>query len=110
MYLSKEEQETIIIFNEAESSAIIETCNKKLRHKLEDYYKKSTDVIEQRADDISARYVIPKSWVKVQMPRQLSEEQRQKMALRAKANFCGSTQKREGDSNQPESGNLYPEP
>ncbi|MBR3554241.1 MAG: hypothetical protein IKN72_12770 [Clostridia bacterium] len=78
MWLSKEEQETIIIFNEAEPSAVVETCNKKLRHKLMDYHAKSTSVIEQRSDDISARYVIPKSWVKVQMPRQLSEEQRQK--------------------------------
>ena len=87
MWLSKEEQETIIIFNEAEPSAIVETCNKKLRRKLDGLYEKSTSVIVEKSDDVSARYLIPKSWVKVQMPRQLSEEQRQKMASRAREIF-----------------------
>lgn len=100
MYLSKEEQETIIIFNELESSAIMETCNKKLRRRMDDFYAKSVDVTRQRSDDVSARYVFPKSWVKVQIPRQLSEEQHQKMALRAKENFHGTKQKREGDTDQ----------
>lgn len=101
MWLSKEEQETIIIFNEAEPSAIVETCNKKLRRRMEDLYAKSLDVVREKSDDVSARYVIPKSWVKVQMPRQLSEEQRQKMALMARERFHGAKQEREGDSDQP---------
>lgn len=98
--MSKEEQETIIIFNELEPSAIMETCNKKLRHRMDDLYEKSVDVVRQRADDVAARYVFPKSWVKVQMPKQYSEEQRQKMAQAARERFHGAKLEREGDNDQ----------
>ena len=38
-----------------------------------------------RRDEESATYSLPKKFVKVAFPRQLSEEQRRKLALRMKA-------------------------
>lgn len=87
MTLSKVEQETIILFNEAEPTATIETCNKALQNRLDGFCTKSAGITRQESTEPFRRYVCPKSWVKVQMPRQLSEEQRQKLRERALTNL-----------------------
>lgn len=87
MRLSKAEQETIILFDEAEPTATIETCNRKLRNQLDQYCLENNECSLLRSDDISAKYVCPKSWVRVRRPRQLSEKQKRELAARARHNF-----------------------
>lgn len=87
MNLSREEQETIILFNEAEQTAIVDTCNKRLRKQLAQYCSENLGCSLISEDDTHAKYVCPKSWVKIRKPRQLSDEQREKLASRAKQNF-----------------------
>lgn len=88
MGLSRIEQETIILFNEEEKTASVETHNRAMMNALEQMCAKSSDIYRVSAGDGWAKYVCPKSWVKVRMPRQYSEEQRQIMAERARANFA----------------------
>ena len=85
--LSKQEKETIIIYNEAEDVACVYTCNEKLRNKLETLSKKSPECVLEKKDSVSVEYKLPKAWVKVNKTRQYSEEAKQAMSERAKANL-----------------------
>ena len=94
MRLSLSERETIVVFNELEQTASLDTCNAALIRRLDGFVQKSTAITVVREDEYSKRYHLPKSWIKVQMPRQLSSEQRQK--LREKAQIQFSTKNRNG--------------
>jgi hypothetical protein len=87
MSLSRIEQETIILFNEADKAAIIDTCNTALTRRMDKYCAEDKLCCLVKKDQYGAKYVCPKSWVKVQRPRQLSEEQRREFAVRARHNF-----------------------
>lgn len=87
MALTKYERETIILYNEEESTASVCTYNERLRNKLADFASKSDECCLVKEGDGYAEYTIPKSWVKINMPRQYSDEQRQKMAERARNNL-----------------------
>lgn len=76
------ERETIITYNEQEDIAEVDTCNKSLIRRLDEYAKETTSVIKVGEDKHGKRYVVPKKWVNVRKPRQYSEEEREKRANR----------------------------
>ena len=84
MSLSRIEQETIIIFNEAESTACIQVHNGRIRRRLEQIHA-------ERPEDVSidhdGDYIIPKSWIKINPKRIVTEEERQRMAQNFKHRF-----------------------
>lgn len=85
--LTRYEQETIINYNEAEAIAGVYTHNKSLRRRLERLAGERPE--ECRLEKVSrhgdaADYIIPKSWIHIYPPRQISEEQRAAMAERLK--------------------------
>lgn len=84
MKLTKYEQETIINYNQEEDMAQIYTCNRNLIRKIDAHIEKTHVNYCIRRDELSATYSFPKKFVKVAFPRKLSEEQRQKLALRMK--------------------------
>ena len=85
MKLKKYEQETIINYNQDEDMAQIYTCDKKLIRKIDAHIEKNHVNYCIRRDEESATYSLPKKFIKVVFSRQLTEEQRQKSALRMKA-------------------------
>ncbi len=85
--LSSVERETIILFNDAESTATVETCNKTWKNKMRAFCSKNAECSLIFADEHCERYLIPKKWVKVIIPRLLSDEQRRKMQDSARRNF-----------------------
>ena len=87
MGLTKYESETIIRFNDAEDEATIYTCNKSWMNRLDKLCEKSSEITVIKQDEFSKEYKIPKKWIKVKMPRQLSEKQRTELIKRAKENF-----------------------
>ena len=84
MKLTKYEQETIINYNQEEDMAQIYTCDRNLIRKIDAHIEKNHVNYCIRRDQLSATYNLPKKFVKVVFSRQLSEEQRQKLALRMK--------------------------
>ena len=89
MSLSGIEQETIVNFNEAETSASVYTFNgsfkKKLRVLSEDFPQ---DVICERIDEYGgATYSMPKKWIKINAPKILSEEQKTALRERLQSNL-----------------------
>jgi hypothetical protein len=81
---SRIEQETIVCFNEAESSADIETFNGVLTRRLARLsetrpgeVKEITDTFRKR--DGAVRYTFPKKWLKINPPRQLSDEEKERL-------------------------------
>lgn len=82
-HLSNYERETIINFNEAEATASVYTHNRALIRKLETLAQERPEDchLEKTSHDGQAvDYTIPKSWVRINPPRNaapLTEEQKQ---------------------------------
>lgn len=80
MKLSNYERETIIIFNEAEDTATIDTYNKPLIGRISKLIEKYPDSIEASETIYGNTYVIPKQWIKVNPHRILSEAEKQRLS------------------------------
>ena len=78
MKLTKAEQETIILFNEAEQTASVYTHNAALLHQLERLCCSHPAQVRQteRGRHSGATYLLPKKWVKLRAPVKMSEERR----------------------------------
>ena len=87
MNLSRIEQETIINYNEAETTAGVYTHNRAMLRKLEQLAAERPDEcrLERRSHDgQAADYIIPKSWVKIRQTRIMSEAERERLRERAR--------------------------
>lgn len=80
--LTKYEQETIINYNNEEKTASIFTYDRSLIRKLDKRLPDYPDITVVRRGEDWAEYSLPKKWLKVGFPRQLSDEQRAEMANR----------------------------
>ena len=89
--LSLYERETIINFNEAESTAGIYTHNVALRNKLLKLSQTETELRIIRQSEDMLEVDVPKKWIRVSPPKKLSKETRQKMADRLNSNKNGLT-------------------
>lgn len=81
MKLSRQEQETIIIFNEADAMASIQVHNGRLLRRLEQLHISHPDDV---SIDHIVDYVIPKGWLRINPKIILSEEERERRANRFK--------------------------
>ena len=114
--LTRYEQETIINYNEAEAVAGVYTHNKTLRRKLEQWAQDRPE--ECRLEKVTrfgeaVDYFVPKSWIHIYPPRQISDEQRAAMAERMKAaKLQQKTPTAQGNFNEEaaETGNYIPQP
>lgn len=84
MALSDFEKETIINFNESEQTATIYTYNLDLRKKLKKISSKTTDCSLKQEGRGFAEYIIPKSWITVDMPKKLSKSEKDAVISKAK--------------------------
>lgn len=80
--LTKEEQETIIIYNNADPEAIVSTYDQKLIRKLDDLSEKSGSAVPIKRGEMFAEYTCPKKWVRIQMPNLYTEEDMHKRSER----------------------------
>ena len=87
MSISKIEQETVILFNEAETNASVYTYNGTLKRKLSGLCSTRPEEARQTKDDGRGglTFEVPKRWVKVNAGPVYTEEQRQAMKERARA-------------------------
>jgi len=86
--LNKYERETIILFNEAETTATVYTCNTQVKNKLKELSLKSSEVYRKNEDEYSETYIIPKKIIKFSFPRELSKEEKQKRAVNLQQNIA----------------------
>lgn len=80
---SKSELETIITFNEADSTAVVSTRSPYLLHRMEklaDQHPGEVSIVV--APDGYREYTFPKKWVRVQRPPRCSEEERRRRSER----------------------------
>ena len=84
--ITRQEQETIIVFNEAESESTIETYNNSIKRKLESSCNQYPDLFKKLSDRPSGSsvFLIPKKYIRISSPRFVSDEQREAMSKRAK--------------------------
>lgn len=83
----KEERETILVFNEAEDTAVIYTFNNDLKKRLAAFAKKYPDLCKLTIDDTdfgSVTYEIQKARVSIRLVAPYSEERRKAASEYAK--------------------------
>ena len=87
MSISRIEQETVILFNEADASASVYTYNGALKRKLTGLcHTRPTEARLTKDDERGGlTFEVPKRWIKVNAGPVYTEEQRQAMKERAKA-------------------------
>lgn len=87
MYISLEERETIITFNEKEPTASVYTMNGALIRKLGSLTQSRPDDARRvkTYPDGAQEYEVPKKWVKVNASRILSDAQREAALKNAEA-------------------------
>lgn len=78
MTLTKVEQETILLFNEAEATASVYTHNAAFQRLLLELCQSHPAQVSQTADNRRGglTFEIPKKWIKLAPPRALSEAQK----------------------------------
>ena len=88
MPLTKYEKETIILFNEGEDTAHIQTYNAGLRKRLAAFSKKHPDFcrLEKSFAQGGVIYMLDKSRLSIRLQAPYSEERRRKASENAKQN------------------------
>ena len=81
MSLTNYERETIVNYNEAESTASVYTHSRKLQNKLNKLLNERTDIKVVKGNDDWTQYEVPKNWIKVSPPRQVNYTDEQKAAM-----------------------------
>ena len=87
MELTKYEMETIYNYNQEEPLASCYTMDKALIRRMDALAQKHKEIAVLRADEGVREYTFPKKWLKVRAPKELSDEQRENMAKRARERF-----------------------
>lgn len=82
--LTLTEKETIILFNEGEKQAECYTCNIALMNKLDKLCENFNYFIRVAENEFSKTYTFPKKYITIRKPKELTEEERKKTALRLK--------------------------
>ena len=82
--LSRYEMETSILWNEEETTCTCFTCSPALQRRLDGFCSKSSDIHRKEMGDGGIRYTFPKKWVRIVLPCALTEEEKEKRALRIK--------------------------
>lgn len=82
MELTRYEKETVINWNQAEEQASLFTHDAALIRKMDNLCEKSTAVTCEKRGDGWAEYNLPKGYIRVNAPRQLSEETKAALAER----------------------------
>lgn len=79
MGLSKYEMETVIRFDESDSTATIYTYNRALKNRLRVLSEKEPALACVKEDDGlgGVTYTLPKKWIKISCPRKASEAQKE---------------------------------
>ena len=93
--LTKYEKETIVLFNEGEDTAHIQTYNAGLRNRLAAFSKKYPDLcrLEKTYEQGGVSYVLDKSRLSIRLQPPYSEERRRKASENAKQNgFASQTE------------------
>ena len=93
--LTKYEKETIVLFNEGEDAAHIQTYNAGLRNRLVAFAKKYPDLcrLDKSYAQGGVSYVLDKSRLSIRLQPPYSEERRQKASNNAKQNGFNSQMK-----------------
>jgi len=80
---TKLEQETIIVYNEADQTAEVYTHSQKLKNRLAKICEaRPGDIVLKRSDEASVTYEVPKSWIRVQPKKKrvpLTDEQSERL-------------------------------
>lgn len=83
--LSAYEKETIILFNNAEQEATVQSYDSRIIRLLKRAVKENPElvkVVSEEDEDGCFSVILPKSWVTLNLPRQYTAEEREKMEKR----------------------------
>ena len=93
--LTREEMETTINFDRSSDTANIYTTDPVMMRKMDKLAQETTVITMAKQDAYCREYECPKALIKVSKPRVISEEQRQELAERMRADKTISTHRAE---------------
>lgn len=93
MSLSKYETETVIQFNDERDTANVYTCHKRIMTAIEKRGIQPECEYKNCGRVVAKSYEVPKNWIKINPPRRVSEEQRQKLSQRMKSRINSVAEK-----------------
>lgn len=79
MDLSRIERETYINFNDEENEAVLCTYNSTWLRKLDELSLNYSDFVCRKREERYGEYVFPKKFVRISRPKNLTDEQREKL-------------------------------
>lgn len=84
--LTREERETVIVFNESDKEAEVFTYNGRMQRDLGKLAKERPDEVKciKTNEEGASTYRIPKKWVKVRASRILTEDQMERAVEKAR--------------------------
>lgn len=85
--LSRIERETVINYNQAEDMAVMTTADTVVIRRMKKLAEKNDKITERKLSSEFVEFTFPKKWVKVRLPREMTDEQRQAASERAKGCF-----------------------
>lgn len=83
MKLTAQERETVILFSDADDTAVLDTASPAMIRRMDKLCSRSHDINCTSRGERYARYVFPKKLISIRIPRQLTESQRAELASRA---------------------------
>ncbi len=88
MNLTREEMETIIVFNEKDTTASVFTYRPSIKRQLDSLCADRPDDVRKVKENTEGgvEYEVPKKWVKIRPSRILTEEQKLEVSERFKRN------------------------
>lgn len=87
--LSRIERETVINYNQAEDMAVMTTADTVVIRRMQKLADKSDKIFVEQENEHDWKFTFPKKWLKVQLPRQMTVEQRQAASERANVYLKG---------------------
>lgn len=85
--LSRLERETVIVYNQAEDEAVMTTADLVMIRQMDKKTEQDSNIVRKQISSEVWEYRFPKKYVKVKLPRQMTEEQRKEYSERAKMNL-----------------------
>ena len=87
MELTRLEQETVYTYNQEDPLAYCYTMDRALIRRLDALAQKHKEITLIRSGEGMREYSFPKKWIKVRVPKEITEEARQRMADMARERF-----------------------
>ena len=97
MHYTNYEKETLILYNDEEKIAVVETANAALQRRLDSFCEQSKDIVCVKDKPPFKEYRLPKKWGMNMMPKQYTDEEKEALRERGRELYQKLLDKKSAD-------------